>query len=195
MAISDRVYWAPLPLHGLPPRKSVLLERKSNIFLETARRDSLKNWYQEHSKHGFSEKSEAEIAQLGERQTEDLQVPGSIPGFGILFGILFGPSLPESSREIRVLSILFPHFHPIPLDNGLYNIWKWLLGLVKLTSQQELKSKRGLNNTKYLRMSYIPNRIQSHRYMDHTLDPHPWKYNLLNLKKEWMKWMFQRRFA
>ena len=25
----------------------------------------------------------AEIAQLGERQTEDLKVPGSIPGFGI----------------------------------------------------------------------------------------------------------------
>ena len=28
--------------------------------------------------------SSAEIAQLGERQTEDLEVPGSIPGFGIL---------------------------------------------------------------------------------------------------------------
>ena len=27
----------------------------------------------------------AEIAQLGERQTEDLNVPGSIPGFGNLF--------------------------------------------------------------------------------------------------------------
>ena len=27
----------------------------------------------------------AEIAQLGERQTEDLKVPGSIPGFGKLF--------------------------------------------------------------------------------------------------------------
>ena len=26
----------------------------------------------------------AEIAQLGERQTEDLKVPGSIPGFGIM---------------------------------------------------------------------------------------------------------------
>ena len=25
---------------------------------------------------------QAEIAQLGERQTEDLKVPGSIPGFG-----------------------------------------------------------------------------------------------------------------
>ena len=28
------------------------------------------------------EMSAAEIAQLGERQTEDLKVPGSIPGFG-----------------------------------------------------------------------------------------------------------------
>ena len=27
---------------------------------------------------------QAEIAQLGERQTEDLKVPGSIPGFGIM---------------------------------------------------------------------------------------------------------------
>ena len=27
----------------------------------------------------------AAIAQLGERQTEDLKVPGSIPGHGILF--------------------------------------------------------------------------------------------------------------
>ena len=26
----------------------------------------------------------AQIAQLGERQTEDLKVPGSIPGFGIM---------------------------------------------------------------------------------------------------------------
>ena len=31
----------------------------------------------------------AAIAQLGERQTEDLQVPGSIPGLGILSCCLF----------------------------------------------------------------------------------------------------------
>ena len=30
-------------------------------------------------------KKQAEIAQLGERQTEDLKVPGSIPGVGIAF--------------------------------------------------------------------------------------------------------------
>ena len=28
---------------------------------------------------------QAAIAQLGERQTEDLKVPGSIPGLGMLF--------------------------------------------------------------------------------------------------------------
>ena len=28
---------------------------------------------------------QAAIAQLGERQTEDLKVPGSIPGLGILY--------------------------------------------------------------------------------------------------------------
>ena len=36
--------------------------------------------------HGAKTKSSdciAEIAQLGERQTEDLKVPGSIPGLGI----------------------------------------------------------------------------------------------------------------
>ena len=33
--------------------------------------------------------SEAAIAQLGERQTEDLEVPGSIPGYGIFGFCLF----------------------------------------------------------------------------------------------------------
>ena len=33
----------------------------------------------------ISHNSIAEIAQLGERQTEDLKVPGSIPGFGNKF--------------------------------------------------------------------------------------------------------------
>ena len=32
----------------------------------------------------------AAIAQLGERQTEDLKVPGSIPGLGIAFVTGFG---------------------------------------------------------------------------------------------------------
>ena len=32
----------------------------------------------------------AAIAQLGERQTEDLKVPGSIPGFGKIKKIFFG---------------------------------------------------------------------------------------------------------
>ena len=33
---------------------------------------------------------EAAIAQLGERQTEDLKVPGSIPGLGIIVSIFQG---------------------------------------------------------------------------------------------------------
>ena len=53
----------------------------------------------------------AEIAQLGERQTEDLKVPGSIPGFGkpaLLFPFPFSP---------RLLPILF-----LPLfSNSLHN--------------------------------------------------------------------------
>ena len=32
-------------------------------------------------------KDQAAIAQLGERQTEDLEVPGSIPGLGILITV------------------------------------------------------------------------------------------------------------
>ena len=34
-----------------------------------------------------SSSTQAAIAQLGERQTEDLKVPGSIPGLGILFHV------------------------------------------------------------------------------------------------------------
>ena len=38
-----------------------------------------------HSNETFAIYSFAAIAQLGERQTEDLEVPGSIPGLGIYF--------------------------------------------------------------------------------------------------------------
>ena len=38
----------------------------------------------DHKSTGFLN-ARAAIAQLGERQTEDLKVPGSIPGLGILF--------------------------------------------------------------------------------------------------------------
>ena len=40
------------------------------------------------SRVGFVKQTRAAIAQLGERQTEDLEVPGSIPGFGILVEVL-----------------------------------------------------------------------------------------------------------
>ena len=43
-------------------------------------------------------RTEAAIAQLGERQTEDLKVPGSIPGLGILF---FSASHSESLGELQ----------------------------------------------------------------------------------------------
>ena len=43
---------------------------------------------------------EAEIAQLGERQTEDLPVPGSIPGFGIFFSFIN-----QIIRQTKVQSI------------------------------------------------------------------------------------------
>ena len=36
---------------------------------------------------------QAEIAQLGERQTEDLEVPGSIPGLGTTFFFVFDECL------------------------------------------------------------------------------------------------------
>ena len=41
----------------------------------------------------YCRKPAAEIAQLGERQTEDLKVPGSIPGLGIIFTASKFPSL------------------------------------------------------------------------------------------------------
>ena len=40
---------------------------------------------------------EAAIAQLGERQTEDLKVPGSIPGLGMLFSLNHPTPKPVSS--------------------------------------------------------------------------------------------------
>jgi hypothetical protein len=38
---------------------------------------------------GHEQPPPAAIAQLGERQTEDLKVPGSIPGLGTLVELLF----------------------------------------------------------------------------------------------------------
>ena len=43
-------------------------------------------------------KDTAEIAQLGERQTEDLKVPGSIPGGGKLF-FIFKVFLKNKSKK------------------------------------------------------------------------------------------------
>jgi hypothetical protein len=52
----------------------------------------------------------AAIAQLGERQTEDLKVPGSIPGLGIIYSFsmlvpahahAFETAEPSASCELR----------------------------------------------------------------------------------------------
>ena len=50
---------------------------------------------------------EAAIAQLGERQTEDLKVPGSIPGLGIflIFGVSAGAARVVACRSARCFDI------------------------------------------------------------------------------------------
>ena len=58
-----------------------------------------------HSYHFMDKKSfwkdlhRAEIAQLGERQTEDLKVAGSIPAFGILFFPQFKLTFKEAKKH------------------------------------------------------------------------------------------------
>ena len=47
---------------------------------------------------------QAVIAQLGERQTEDLKVPGSIPGRGIVF-FIFQSRVSGSGRDCNILYI------------------------------------------------------------------------------------------
>ena len=49
----------------------------------------------------------AAIAQLGERQTEDLKVPGSIPGLGIflIFGVSAGAARVVACRSARCFDI------------------------------------------------------------------------------------------
>ena len=49
----------------------------------------------------------AAIAQLGERQTEDLEVPGSIPGFGIFIWFSFR----IVAGQFEKLSQGFVHYH------------------------------------------------------------------------------------
>ena len=53
----------------------------------------------------ISHHSRAAIAQLGERQTEDLKVPGSIPGLGMLDAFPMVPSL--SKLSILALDVIF----------------------------------------------------------------------------------------
>ena len=61
----------------------------------------------------------AAIAQLGERQTEDLKVPGSIPGLGIVFFsacaawiLLQEPQLHFLSGSLHVAQLWRKHVQP-----------------------------------------------------------------------------------
>ena len=51
-------------------------------------------------------RSDASIAQLGERQTEDLKVPGSIPGRGSFSTFLLFPPLLALDREHVLVLVL-----------------------------------------------------------------------------------------
>ena len=53
--------------------------------------------------------SAAEIAQLGERQTEDLKVPGSIPGFGKLRRLAIDFDIHESELK-RIYAVFLSSF-------------------------------------------------------------------------------------
>ena len=57
------------------------------------------NWKQ----RAFAE-ARAAIAQLGERQTEDLKVPGSIPGLGNVFCLRYNIHV---TRDLGMLKLLF----------------------------------------------------------------------------------------
>ena len=70
----------------------------------------------------------AEIAQLGERQTEDLKVPGSIPGLGIL--ILLCAATATTKKIIDLTrAARCKHLGDSAKKKGLYTRHR-LLGLV-----------------------------------------------------------------
>ncbi len=55
----------------------------------------------------------AAIAQLGERQTEDLKVPGSIPGGGILFFVFLSPSNTQKQTVNAIYEMVTSNEDPI----------------------------------------------------------------------------------
>ena len=69
----------------------------------------------------------ASIAQLGERQTEDLKVPGSIPGGGILLDFFISkkrfviiPAPPLEDYFLNVYNLLKRYF-----QEKKRSLWKW----------------------------------------------------------------------
>ena len=73
------------------------IERKKNILMIVARKFNVYGSFFASCILAillmYCRNSPAEIAQLGERQTEDLKVPGSIPGLGIIFPSAKFPSV------------------------------------------------------------------------------------------------------
>ncbi len=47
----------------------------------------------------------AQVAQLGERQTEDLNVPGSSPGLGMFLPVNITSRNDQSQKQITIISI------------------------------------------------------------------------------------------
>lgn len=76
-------------------------------------------------------RSTAAIAQLGERQTEDLKVPGSIPGLGIAH--VQTPSCPPPSPPFFLFFTLALALLPAPLSapppSPPLPAYLWSLGL------------------------------------------------------------------
>ena len=78
--------------HGKPEAQSIVtLRQKQGQRKEKKPKMQIPDW----KWHPF--RARAAIAQLGERQTEDLKVPGSIPGLGTYFALLL--SLASVSRS------------------------------------------------------------------------------------------------
>ena len=84
------------------------------------------------------ENKTAAIAQLGERQTEDLKVPGSIPGLGTRFDChrcFWGCSV---WKRHNAASSWPPSSNQIDAFAHVTSLWAWLFGLCNDTVPVEL---------------------------------------------------------
>ena len=64
------------------------------------------------------QQAEAAIAQLGERQTEDLEVPGSIPGYGNCFRWVFLKLFGSTPFSNHIVWFLYEAGVVLPWCNG-----------------------------------------------------------------------------